>query len=274
MPNLHRFCLLIAAVCLFFLVTLSAYAAAEQHTVRKGETLVSIAKKYNTTPQQIMRLNKISDPRRLQIGQQLNLPTKGSVNIPTDKSSEKSAASLSAPKISSDVITLPPSRSMLSPMLRSVIDLLEAPRVRRGRWKYVVIHHSGAAKGNARIIDVYHRQKGMENGLAYHFVIGNGHDSKDGQIEVGPRWIHQQSGGHLYDHHLNEISIGICLVGDFNRTSPTKRQIAAATELIRYLNQRCGGKKLIFRGHKEINSRPTDCPGRYFPLRAFHRLFN
>jgi hypothetical protein len=262
MSYLRCYVPLIAAV--FYLGILNVYGtSADHHIVRKGETLTMIAKQYGVSTQELMRVNKISNPRKLQIGQRLILPKEYS----SFKHPSESATISESPAYSS-------SRASVPPMLRSVIDLLEAPRVRRNRWKYVVVHHSGAATGNARIIDVYHRQKGMENGLAYHFVIGNGRQSKDGQIEVGPRWIRQQPGGHLYDEHLNEVSIGICLVGDFNRAAPSKRQIAAATELIRYLNQRCGGKKLIFRGHREINSRPTDCPGRLFPLRAFHRLFD
>ncbi len=275
MSHLHRHSFLITAVCLFYLAapSICGTSTSNHHIVRKGETLTIIAKQHHTTAEELMRLNKISDPRKLQIGQRLILPKESTASSPSTPSPPP-APSQPNPKISTEIVVNPPSQGSVSPMLRPIIDLLEAPRVRRGRWKYVVVHHSGASTGNARIIDVYHRQKGMENGLAYHFVIGNGRYSKDGQIEVGPRWIRQQAGGHLYDEHLNEVSIGICLVGDFNRTAPSKRQIAATIDLIRYLNQRCGGKKLIFKGHREINSRPTDCPGRLFPLRAFHRLFN
>ena len=114
----------------------------------------------------------------------------------------------------------------------------------------------------------------MENGLAYHFVIGNGHGSGDGEIEIGPRWVKQLQGGHLHSDELNMIALGVCFVGDFNTTRPTKRQIAAAIELVTYLRQRCGPPEMIFKGHKEINPRPTECPGKYFPLAAFHKLFD
>ena len=44
----------------------------------------------------------------------------------------------------------------------------------------------------------------------YHFVIGNGTDSQDGEIEVGWRWRRQIEVERSGD-------IQICLVGDFNR---------------------------------------------------------
>jgi len=64
-------------------------------------------------------------------------------------------------------------------------------------WKYIVIHHSASASGCAAEFDRYHREKrGWENGLGYHFVIGNGSGAGDGQIEIGNRWVKQIDGAH------------------------------------------------------------------------------
>lgn len=162
----------------------------------------------------------------------------------------------------------------LTPAVRWAID--RAP-VRRGRWKYIIVHNSGTRQGNARIFDIYHRRvRHMQNGLAYHFVIGNGTSSGNGQIEVGDRWKRQINGGHVASDYLNNIAIGICLVGDYNRTLPTPQQIAALEELIPYLQARSGryrGRFPIVLGHREINPKPTDCPGRRFPLRWLHQKF-
>ncbi|HEY0792978.1 MAG TPA: N-acetylmuramoyl-L-alanine amidase [Chthoniobacterales bacterium] len=162
----------------------------------------------------------------------------------------------------------------LTPALRRAID--EA-RVARGRWKYIVVHNSGTREGNARIFDYYHRRvRRMTNGLAYHFVIGNGSSSGNGQVEIGDRWTRQLAGGHVHSDYLNYIGLGICLVGDFNRDMPTEAQYQALDELIRYLRQRVGkvdGKYAIVLGHREINPRPTDCPGSRFPLNWLHHTF-
>ena len=39
---------------------------------------------------------------------------------------------------------------------------------------------------------------------------------------------------------MNNIGLGICLVGDFNRDQPTRAQLEACEELIKYLQERCG----------------------------------
>jgi len=162
----------------------------------------------------------------------------------------------------------------LTAAIRRAID---DARVARGRWKYIVVHNSGTRQGSARIFDYYHRHvRRMPNGLAYHFVIGNGSSSGNGQIEIGNRWTRQLPGGHVHSDYLNYIGIGICLVGDFNRDLPTQAQYEALDELIRYLRQRVGkvdGQYTIVLGHREINPRPTDCPGSRFPLNWLHHTF-
>src|SRR4030095_14194873 len=77
----------------------------------------------------------------------------------------------------------------------SVIDAIRRAPVKRRRWQFIVVHNSGTRQGNARAFDYYHRKvRRMQNGLAYHFVIGNGTSSGNGQIEVGDRWRRQING--------------------------------------------------------------------------------
>ena len=162
----------------------------------------------------------------------------------------------------------------LTPAVRKSID---SAKVQRGRWKYIIVHNSATRQGNARIFDNYHRRvRKMKNGLAYHFVIGNGNSSGNGEIEIGNRWKRQINGGHVASNYLNDISIGICLVGDLNRDLPTKAQLEALDELCTYLRGRVGkvkGKPAIVKGHKEINPKPTDCPGDRFPLSFLRKRF-
>jgi hypothetical protein len=160
----------------------------------------------------------------------------------------------------------------------SVIDAIRRAPVKRRRWQFIVVHNSGTRQGNARVFDYYHKHvRRMQNGLAYHFVIGNGTSTGNGQIEVGDRWRRQINGGHVHSDYLNNISLGICLVGDFNRDQPTRAQLGACEELIRYLRQRCGGTgrgAIPVKPHREINPPrwPTDCPGDDFPYSWFRRF--
>jgi hypothetical protein len=163
-------------------------------------------------------------------------------------------------------------------LTRSVIDAIRRAPVKRRRWQFIVVHNSGTRQGNARVFDYYHRHvRRMQNGLAYHFVIGNGTSTGNGQIEVGDRWRRQINGGHVHSDYLNNISLGICLVGDFNRDQPTRAQLDACEELIRYLRERCGKTDrgaIPVRPHREMNPPrwPTDCPGDDFPYSWFRRF--
>lgn len=48
--------------------------AGNVHIVVKGDSLDKIAKQHNTTISELQKLNKITDPKKLQIGQQITLP--------------------------------------------------------------------------------------------------------------------------------------------------------------------------------------------------------
>jgi hypothetical protein len=163
-------------------------------------------------------------------------------------------------------------------LTRSVIDAIRRAPVKRRRWQFIVVHNSGTRQGNARVFDYYHRHvRRMQNGLAYHFVIGNGTSTGNGQIEVGDRWRRQINGGHVHSDYLNNISLGICLVGDFNRDQPTRAQLDSCEELIRFLRDRCGKTDrgtIPVRPHREMNPPrwPTDCPGDDFPYSWFRRF--
>jgi N-acetylmuramoyl-L-alanine amidase len=169
-------------------------------------------------------------------------------------------------------------RSAYRYLTRSVREQIDRAPVRRGRWQYIVVHNSGTRQGNARIFDYYHRHvRHMPNGLAYHFVIGNGTSTGNGQIEVGDRWRRQINGGHVHSDYLNNIALGICLVGDFNRDLPKRAQLESCEELIRYLRQRCGkvgNHYPIVAPHRTMNPPrwSTDCPGDRFPYAWFRRF--
>jgi len=108
----------------------------------------------------------------------------------------------------------------------------------------------------------------MENGLAYHFVIGNGVKTTDGKIYVGDRWKRQIRGGHLASTALNEVAIGICLIGNFEKTLPTAKQRTSLKTLVSHLRKRTGVPFGQVRTHRHINPKPTICPGRRFNLQS------
>ena len=138
------------------------------------------------------------------------------------------------------------------------------------KWTAIVIHHSGTKNGNAAIFDKWHREGNYWEGVGYDFVIGNGTNSGNGEVEVTYRWQKQIPGAHCggtAGNWANKEGVGICLVGDFNRTLPTSLQMQSLAKLVRFLQNRYGTPKSRIYGH---NTTPgasiTDCPGRNFPM--------
>ncbi len=155
------------------------------------------------------------------------------------------------------------------------IEALSRTDVAEKDWKYIVIHHSATPDGSAEVFDDFHRnRRGWKNGLGYHFVIGNGTLSEDGEIEVGNRWIKQLSGAHAGDRYFNRKGIGICLVGNFDENEgPTERQLDSLEQMVRHLCERYDIPISRVIMHKDVVENHTVCPGKNFPEDELrHRL--
>jgi N-acetyl-anhydromuramyl-L-alanine amidase AmpD len=138
------------------------------------------------------------------------------------------------------------------------------------RWNYVVIHHSSTRSGSEASFDRYHRNKLGWRGVGYHFVIGNGHGSPDGKVEVTFRWEKQLHGAHAGVDLYNQHGIGICLVGDYETSYPTRKQITSLAALVNYLQKRCSIPTASILLHRHV--RNTKCPGANFPFYEFISL--
>ncbi len=143
-------------------------------------------------------------------------------------------------------------------------------------WTAIVVHHSATQNGNAAIFDKMHREQNGWEGIGYDFVIGNGTDSGDGEVEVTFRWRKQIPGAHCGGtpgNWANEDGIGICLVGNFDYTTPTARQMQALATLIGFLQNRYRIPTSRTYGHKSTpGARVTDCPGTRFPMSKLRQM--
>src|SRR5438132_1186632 len=137
-------------------------------------------------------------------------------------------------------------------------------------WRWIVIHHSDTKTGCAAAFDRYHKDVHHWDELGYHFVIGNGTGSGDGQVEVGPRWSKQKWGAHAGVKEFNEFGIGICLVGDFDVTRPTPAQMQSLTQLTARLMTSYHVPASHVIGHRDAKS--TNCPGRYMDIAALRMM--
>ena len=205
------------------------------HHVKKGDTLSKISRQYSISIQSLKRQNRLKSDL-IKIGQTLSIPS-----IPHNN------------------------REFVKQTTRSLTKPIHP-------WSMIVGHHSGIKYGNANTYHKEHLRRGMRNGLAYHFVIGNGIDSGDGEIEVGPRWKNQLAGGHVKSAIINSTAIGICCVGNFEKQRPPARQLESFQWLCRYLQSEMREDTLSLKVHKEIDPH-TLCPGRYFPTESLRQEF-
>lgn len=201
----------------------------ESYQVKRGDSLWSIARSFGISVEDLKKANDLSDSAVIRVGRSLAIPPGDSAYY----------ARLCATKRG----------------------------VRARSWKYIIVHHSATSSGNACSFDYFHRKvRHMERGMAYHFLIGNGRGLGDGTVQPGSRWLLQQPGGHVRSEHMNEIAIGICLVGNCDKSPPTARQKQSLTGLIRYLQ----GKHRIPRsrviGHREVKGARTECPGKHLSM--------
>jgi N-acetyl-anhydromuramyl-L-alanine amidase AmpD len=142
---------------------------------------------------------------------------------------------------------------------------------KQGGWNWIVIHHSATPSGGAKAFDRMHKEKGWDE-LGYHFVIGNGTDTGDGQIEVGPRWPKQKWGAHAKtpSNEFNNFGIGICLVGNFDTERPTRAQTQSLARLVAYLMKTYHVSADHVIGHGDTKA--TDCPGRNLHVAEIRRM--
>ena len=291
--------LLAGAACIGW--THPLLAVGTVHVVQRGDTLSGISQRYGISTAALRQANRVPDDL-IRVGQSLTIPGAGASSaadaLPGRIHIVAAGDTLSGIAIQygvtvaqiktdnalrSDVIrvgqklTIAGSSGSGGGIGRDYLAGVRAAtariNVRRDNWKRIVVHHSAIKYGNAAKYDAAHRRRGMQNGLAYHFLIGNGIDSGDGEIEIGPRWHKQLQGGHVKNYHINLTAIGICLVGNFEQTHPSQRQLEAFTQLMNWLRGDILPNARHFAGHRELKGERTICPGKNFPLAAMHQRY-
>ncbi len=147
------------------------------------------------------------------------------------------------------------------------------PTVAAREWQYIVIHHTATNSGSVESINAAHLKNKDKSGnpwlgIGYHFVIGNGDGMSDGAIEPTFRWRTQIQGAHAgsTNKDYNERGIGICLVGNFEKTPPTAAQRKSVKLLVATLRAEYKVPMAAVVGHKDIRASATECPGKLFPM--------
>ena len=117
--------------------------------------------------------------------------------------------------------------------------------------EYIILHCSDSPFGCARIIDVWHRERGFDR-VGYQYIILNGYTKSskeyirtlDGAIEVGR--YEDETGAHARGY--NSQSIGICLIGT---DEFTPSQMESLGRLVADIQQRHNIGREHLLGHYE-----------------------
>lgn len=147
---------------------------------------------------------------------------------------------------------------------------------------HIVIHHSYSNWGDAKAIDQWHKEAGFRRRdpktnkiyhIGYHKVICNGYpvynswkkrayqEKWDGKIQQGrPDYL---PGAHTKQNGMNRKSLGICLIGNFDSSNPTGKQLEALIDACTRLCIRHGIKTSCIRFHSDFAHYKT-CPGKFF----------
>jgi hypothetical protein len=106
---------------------------------------------------------------------------------------------------------------------------------------------------------------------------------KDGEVKATFRWKQQISGTHVsvnsWDY--NVFGIGVCLVGNLEKSKPTKSQMLALRKLISRLKKIYNINNSNVFGHKHVlhddasgKREQTVCPGKNLDLNKIKRVIN
>lgn len=120
----------------------------------------------------------------------------------------------------------------------------------KNKPELLIFHHTAIKEIDVIGIDQLHKNKGW-SGIGYNYFI-----DKKGIIYKGRD--ENAVGAHTLG--FNDISIGICLEGDFECQYPNEKQINSLEKLSLYLCLKYDIKDII--GHNDVGD--TLCPGKNF----------
>ena len=141
--------------------------------------------------------------------------------------------------------------------------------LKKEKIKYIIVHHSERDVDSPEFIKERHIKNRNFKDIGYHFLIGNGEmGTTKGKLYLGRDtkfW-----GAHAYGY--NDKSIGICLVGNFDKKKPSEKQIK---KLINFLKEKMSEyniPKENVLGHRELPNSEKTCPGKNIDMNEVRNL--
>jgi N-acetyl-anhydromuramyl-L-alanine amidase AmpD len=143
--------------------------------------------------------------------------------------------------------------------------------------EYVVIHHSLTEDSGTVSWDNirdYHTNTLGWSDIGYHFGI----EQVDNSVEILMGRMLYKSGAHAKEANMNNIGIGICVVGNYDEVEPNPTIMLKLRELVQWLQMEYGIPKYKVIGHRDVGlmvgkdwtkGEYKSCPGKLFSMIQF-----
>lgn len=128
-------------------------------------------------------------------------------------------------------------------------------------WTHIILHHSATADGAANeweAIRRYHTNTLGWRDIGYHFGVE--------RVNSEYLWLKgrplNMPGAHTYG--MNSSAIGVCVVGNFDKTRPSEEALRVLTVNLILLCKQFAIPAENINPHNEYARK--SCPGRFFPM--------
>jgi N-acetylmuramoyl-L-alanine amidase len=128
---------------------------------------------------------------------------------------------------------------------------------------HIIIHHSATTDGITNswpAIRKYHIETMGWRDIGYHWGVEN----VNGKIIVQKGRDESVSGAHTSQANMNELGIGICIVGNFDVDKPTEETYRVTAELCADICKRHGIPVSNIHPHNKYANK--SCPGKNFDM--------
>jgi N-acetyl-anhydromuramyl-L-alanine amidase AmpD len=135
---------------------------------------------------------------------------------------------------------------------------------------HIIIHHSATVDSKTfswGAIRTFHIEVNKWQDIGYHFgveLVGEYYE-----IMIGRSWY--AKGAHCPEENMNSLSLGICIVGDFDKEEPPSPQLLKAAHLVQDLRTMFNIPLENVKGHRDYNPHKS-CPGSKFDMDFFREL--
>lgn len=136
--------------------------------------------------------------------------------------------------------------------------------------RYIMIHHSLTKDSQTvswgAIRDYHTKELGWQD-IGYHYgveLVGDNYEILKGRTLL-------ERGAHCKEENMNELAVGICVVGNYDLTPPPNLALLKLLDLIRELRYlyRIPTERIV--AHRDY-AKYKSCPGTLWPMVALKEL--